>query len=109
MRISLIAAIGITVFAIMPLSMSIPVTPSKESSAIGATFVVGIFLHLRNTDWGKKITFRAVWVHYRSHWMTSWTRGVLHGLQLVTLERHFFGVLRNHVCIAKFDGPIEIA
>jgi len=108
MRIALIAAFGIAIFAIMPLSMSIPVTPQKEPNAIGATYIIGVFLHLRNTDWGKKITFRAIWVHYRTHWMTTWSRGVLHGLQLVTLDRKFLGVLRNHFVCAKFDGPIQI-
>ena len=106
MRVSLIIALGIACFAIMPLSMTIPVTPTKESSALGATFVVGFFLHLRHVDLGKKIQFRAVWVRYHSHWLGTWSRGVLHGLQQVTLDNHYFGLLKSHFAIAKFDGPI---
>ncbi len=108
MRVSLIAAIGIAFFALMPLTISVPVTPDKNPTAIGSTVVQGIFLHLRNTNWGKQITFRAVWVHYRTHWLGTWSKGVLHGLQLVTLDRKFVGVLRNHIVWARFDGPMTI-
>jgi hypothetical protein len=108
MRVLLLAAIGITFFALMPLTISIPIAPDNSPTAIGSTVVVGIFLHLRNANWGKQVQFRAIWIHYRTHWMTTWSMGVLHGLQLVTLNRNFFGILRNHLVWAKFDGQINI-
>ena len=108
MRVVYPIALGIVLFALMPVSLSVPVTPEKSPTAIGSTVVRGIILHLRSVDMGHNLQFRAVYVHYRTHWMTTYSSGVLRGFQLVTMRNDYYGLVRNHYLFARFDGTLSI-
>jgi hypothetical protein len=108
MKILYPIALGIALFALIPLTVAIPVPPEKETTSLGSTMVRGIILHLRSVNMGHDLTFRAVWVHYRTHYFSQQSDGVLHGFQLVTMKNDYYGLVRNHFIWARFDGTINI-
>jgi hypothetical protein len=108
MRILYPIVLGIVLFALMPVSLSVPITQEKNPTAIGSTFIRGFIFHLRSVDLGHSLQFRCLYVHYRTHWMTTYSSGVLHGFQQVTIRNDYLGLVRNHYLFAKFDGKLDI-
>lgn len=109
MRIRYLPALALVFFSIMPLSMAFQVAPDheKQTTDIGSTMLWGIITHPRYINSGHELTFRAIFLHYRSHWMGTYQTGTLHMLQKVIVQNDFKGFVRNHLVCARFDGVIE--
>lgn len=100
-------ALAVAVFALMPVCLSVPLQ-EKQTTSLGSTMIRGVILHLRSINMGHELQFRALFVHYRTHYMGQESDGVLHGLQRITMKNDYYGLVRNHYIFAHFDGTIVI-
>jgi hypothetical protein len=87
-------------------AMRIDLEPEPKTGDVGWTFLRGIITKPQLKNGGNDVTFRALFVHYRTHWMGTTQWGVLHGFQKITLPNDYLGVMRNHYVFAKFDGRL---
>jgi len=111
MRATFLIAVSIALFSLMPLSIAFPIVQKQERQPtdIGSTVIWGVITRPRYINAGHEVCFRAIYVHYRTHWLGTYQKGVLHALQLVTVQNDFNGFLRHHLVWARFDGTINVS
>jgi hypothetical protein len=89
-------------------AMKIDQKQDTKTTAIGWTFIRGIITKPQLINLGNDVTFRAIYVHYRTHGIGIDQHGVYRGLQSITLKNDYIGMMRNHYVFARFAGTMEI-
>ena len=103
--------ICIMMLATIPLAAGIAANSEPEDpepTAIGRTFIRGIITKPSLTNGGSDITFRCMYVHYRTRGIGESQTGVLRLFQKITLENDFIGHVGNHWVFAIFDGQLDV-
>jgi hypothetical protein len=111
MKKMVILVVCMLFFTALPLTIGMTIGPKPTddtSTDIGSTFVRGIITKPRLINLGNDITFRAIFVHYRTHGLGENQKGVLRGFQKITLANNFNGIMNDHFVFAKFDGTMKL-
>jgi hypothetical protein len=101
---------------IMLLVLLIPITtgmstnqkPETKPVDLGWTFVRGIITKPSLFNGGNDVSFRAIYVHYKTHAFGVTQKGVMHAFQLIILPNEYLGIMNNHYVFAKFNGRMQI-
>ncbi|PNX46362.1 MAG: hypothetical protein BV459_06530 [Thermoplasmata archaeon M11B2D] len=68
------------------------------------TILIGIITKPKLVNGDLYVTFRALFVHYKTHWYGNTRTGFLHGIdEVILLPRFHYGILANHFVCAKFN------
>jgi hypothetical protein len=105
-KLKIFIIVGMLLLITLPVTIGTRIEPEPNTGDVGWTFLRGIITKPQLKNGGNDVTFRAICVHYRTHWMGTTQWGVLHGFQKITLPNEYLGVMRNHYVFAKFDGRL---
>ena len=75
----------------------------KEPTANEWTYLQGIITRPKYVNGGHYVTFRAIFVHYTTHWYGNTRTGFLHHSDTILLPRFHLGYLGIHLVYAKFN------
>jgi hypothetical protein len=75
-------------------------TQDPQTSAIGGTFIRGIVLGYHEINLGHDVSFRCLWVHYRTHDLAHQQSGFFHMFQKLTLDN-------THVAMSLGRGRVS--
>lgn|GEM_PF-1411451 len=68
------------------------------------TILIGLITKPKLVNNNMYVTFRALFVHYKTHWYGNIRTGFLHGFdEVILLPRFHYGILANHFVCAKFN------
>ncbi len=77
---------------------------SEEKPAANEwTYLQGIITRPSYVNGNQYVTFRAIFVHYTTHWYGNTRTGFLHHSDTILLPRFHLGYLGRHLVIAKFN------
>jgi hypothetical protein len=99
----------------MLLLLLVPITTGMSSNQkpetkpidLGWTFVRGIITKPNLFNGGNDVSFRAIYVHYKTHGFGINQKGMLRGFQQITLPNDYIGIMNNHFVFAKFNGRMQ--
>ena len=103
-------AISMLLLMLIPITSGMSTNQKPETKPLGVNwaFVRGIITRPDYFNGGNSVTFRAIYVHYKTHGFGISKEGVLHGLQKIVLPNDYIGILNHHNVFAKFNGRMEI-
>jgi len=81
---------------------------NPEQNKIGFTYVVGIITQPMRENNGALMSFRCIFVNYRTVGITQAQTGFLWGWQRLVVDSNFHGIIGNHVIAARFPGLLPI-
>jgi len=67
------------------------------------TYLQGIITKPSYVNGDRYVTFRAIFVHYSTHWYGNVRTGFFHHSDVILLPRFHFGYLGSHLVFAKFN------
>jgi len=77
---------------------------SEEKPVVNEwTYLQGIITKPSYVNGDQYVTFRVIFVHYKTHWYGNTRTGFLHRSDTILLPRFHFGYLGNHLVFAKFN------
>jgi len=105
-KIFVYVAVSMLLLLLVPITVGMNTSqqPDKKPMDLGWTFLKGIITRPNLIHGGNDVTFRAIYVHYKTHGFGVTQKGVLRGLQLITLPNDYLGMMNNHMVFAKFNG-----
>jgi hypothetical protein len=105
-KIFVYLTVGMFLLLLIPMTVGMNTYQKPETKPIdlGWTFLRGIITKPNLFHGGNDVSFRAIYVHYKTHGFGVSQKGVLRGLQLITLPNDYIGIMNNHYVFAKFNG-----